>query len=192
MNALAGGILILVALLGIVLTLLSLPGIWLMAAAALLVELWRPDVLSWWTIGAAIGFALGAEIVETIASAAGARKAGGSKRAAVAAIIGAIAGALLGTVIIPIPLVGTLLGAVVGAGLLATVFELTKTQPFELERLVEEADAPAPSASQIRWRKYGHVMRVGRGAAVARLWALIIKLAFAAASAVLLTFGAIV
>ena len=64
---------VIVALAGIVLTLLTLPGTWLMLLVALLCQLWRPEQFSWWTLGLALLLAVIAEIIEFFASAVGAR-----------------------------------------------------------------------------------------------------------------------
>ena len=72
------------ALLGVVLTLLTLPGIWLMLLVAMLCTWWQPDLYSLWTLAAVAIIALGAEIAEGLSSAAGsatiAAARGGSKR----------------------------------------------------------------------------------------------------------------
>lgn len=102
------------------LTLLQLPGTWIMLLI-LLVASWmhghgfssiEVTTLIVMTLLATLG-----EIIEFIASAIGSRKAGGSKRGATLSLIGGVAGALLGTFLLPIPIIGTLAGACVGAGL---------------------------------------------------------------------------
>lgn len=103
----------------VVLTLLQLPGTWIMLLI-LLVASWLHGhdfskvevmVLVAMTLLATLG-----EIIEFIASAIGSRQAGGSKRGATMSLIGGVAGALLGTFLLPIPIIGTLVGACVGAG----------------------------------------------------------------------------
>ncbi|MBI1191158.1 MAG: DUF456 family protein [Tepidisphaera sp.] len=111
----AATLLVVVSLVGIVLTLLTLPGTWLIVLAALLVKLWQPGMLSWWVIGAAIGLAILGEVVEFGASALGATKGGASKRGAAGAVIGSLLGALIGSIVPPFPL-GTIVGGVLGAG----------------------------------------------------------------------------
>ncbi|MDX2116533.1 MAG: DUF456 domain-containing protein [Planctomycetota bacterium] len=155
--------------LGVALTLLGLPGIWLMVLAALGVEAWRPELLSWTAIGTAAGLALAAEVAEFLAGAVGARKAGGSRRAALAAVAGGIVGGLVGTVAIPIPVVGTVLGAALGSGLAAAVGELT-----------------------LEGKTLRDVRAVGVGAFIGRLLATVIKTMFAVATAAVLVVSSAV
>lgn len=113
---LAASILGIVSLLGLALTIVTLPGAWLICAAAVLIKLlWLPELFSWWIVGVIVGLAVVGEIVEFAASAAGAAKGGGSRQGAIGAVVGTILGAILGT-LIPIPVVGTVAGAVLGAG----------------------------------------------------------------------------
>lgn len=164
---LAGIILGLACLLGVALTILSLPGTWLMVLAALGVEAWRPELLSWHAIIAAAILALAAEIAEMLAGAVGAKKAGGSKRAALAAIVGGILGGLVGTVLIPIPIVGTVLGAALGSGLAAAALELT-----------------------LDGKTAAHIRNVGVGAFIGRLIATVVKTMFAMSIAAVLVASA--
>lgn len=101
----------------------AMPGNWLMIITTILFALWQKNIFSIYTIIAATVLALAGEIIEFIAGAAGAKTAGGGKKAMAAAIIGAIVGALAGTVLIPIPIVGTLLGSATGAALAALIVE---------------------------------------------------------------------
>ncbi|HUY33045.1 MAG TPA: DUF456 domain-containing protein [Pirellulales bacterium] len=112
-------LLILTIVAGWVMTLLSLPGNWVMVAAAALFAYLAPDSgpdISWTTVAVLGGLATLAEIIEFAAGALGAAKVGGSKRgaalAALGSMIGAIAGALIG---VPIPLVGSVVGAILFA-----------------------------------------------------------------------------
>lgn len=164
---LAASIVTLSALLGVVLTLLTFPGIWLMVLVALLCQWWQPTLFSWWTLGAAVLLAGLAELVEFLASAAGAAKAKGTKSAMAASIAGAIVGAILGTLLIPIPLVGTIVGGVAGAGLGAGITERTISQ-----------------------KGWGESWRVARGAATGRALSLVAKTAVACAVALLLIVAA--
>jgi len=101
----------------------AMPGNWLMIITIILFALWQKNIFTIYTIIAAIVLALAGEILEFIAGAAGAKTAGGGKKAMAAAIIGAIVGASAGTVLIPIPIVGTLLGSAIGAALAALIVE---------------------------------------------------------------------
>lgn len=115
---------VLSALVALGLVVLSLPGVWMLALMTVLTEIFFEDLFSWWTIAAVLALAVIAEVVDTMASAAGAKKAGGSRRAMFASIVGAIAGGILGSFVVPI--LGTIVGAVLGAGLAAGVLESTK------------------------------------------------------------------
>ncbi len=169
MSILAGVIVAIGALLGIVLTVLTLPGTWLAVMVAVGCELWRPGLLSWWTLGVAIGIAALAEVLEIFASAAGAGKAGGSKAAAVAAVVGSVVGAIVGSAVLPLFPIGTIAGAIIGAGLAAAVVERGK--------------------SGKTWRDSA---RVGTGAASGRFAATIIKVSLACVIAAILITAAFV
>ena len=103
-----------IATAGVMLTLLTLPGTWLIVLGAVALKLWLPGEISWLTIGLMVFVALLAEAIEIAASALGAAKAGASKRGAIASIFGAIVGAVVGSFIFPI--IGTIVGGAVGAG----------------------------------------------------------------------------
>lgn len=102
------------------LTMLSMPGNWLIVAAAALFAWLAPAEsfdISWQIVALLLVLAVVAELLEFAASALGATKAGGSRRGAVLAIGGSVAGALIGAGVgLPIPFVGSLLGAVLFAG----------------------------------------------------------------------------
>ncbi len=164
----AGSIVALAALVGVLLTAITLPGIWFMILVALAIDvLWRPDLLSWWTIGIAIGLALLSELVELVASAAGSKRAGGTRAGAWGSIGGSLIGLVLGSIFIPIPIVGSLIGAVVGAGVGAVIAE----RGFSERTWTESAKS-------------------GGGAAAGRLLSAIIKTAFAVVIAFMLVVDA--
>lgn len=175
MAILAAILLCTACLMGVLLAAAGLPGIWLMGLCALLIRLWRPELLEWWVIISVLGIALLAEALEFVAGAVGAKRGGGSGRAAVGALIGGVIGAIFGTVLIPIPLVGTILGSAIGSGLLAVGFELTLRPSLE-----------SPP------RARGHMGRVGSSAFVGRLVATVIKSVFAVVAAVLISTVAVV
>jgi len=108
---------------GWLMTLLSLPGVWLMVGATAVYAYFSqksPYDVSWTTVGVLLGLAVLAELLEFAAGAVGAARVGGSKRGAVLAIGGSVIGAILGATAgtaIPIPLVGSVIGAVLGASL---------------------------------------------------------------------------
>jgi uncharacterized protein YqgC (DUF456 family) len=117
-----------VNLLWLFLTVLGLPGNWLMILCA--------SAMSWWlwdenepfigitilVIAAVLGII--GEILEFSLGAVGAKKAGASAWASLASILGAIVGGLIGTIALPIPILGTLLGVCLGAFSAATAVEL--------------------------------------------------------------------
>jgi uncharacterized protein len=110
----------LVLLVGLVLTVVGLPGNWLMVlAAGVYWWLMPPEgrlYFGWPVLIALFVLALVGEILEFITGAMGAKQAGGSKRAAALAIVGSVvaglAGLVIGTPLIPIPVVGSLVGLV--------------------------------------------------------------------------------
>ena len=114
----------------VLITLVGLPGVWLMVGGALALHLSNPlwnDVPLWgWTIiGVCLGLAVCGEIIETLAAGLGAKAGGGSKRGMVGAIVGSMLGAFICTFFIPVPLIGTLIGAIVGAFVGALIGELS-------------------------------------------------------------------
>jgi uncharacterized protein YqgC (DUF456 family) len=115
-------VLVLILLAGWAVTLLGLPGNWLMVIAAVTYWLFvvsdSPVAIGWPTVAAVIGLATLGELVEFAAAAAGAGKAGGSKRGAVLALVGSLCGGLLGLFVgLPIPVVGQVIAALLFASL---------------------------------------------------------------------------
>jgi len=167
MDTFAGFIIIFASLVGIALTVLTLPGIWFAILVAVCCELWRGDLYSYYTLGAAVGVGIVAELLEFVASAAGASKAGGTRRGAIGALIGAFVGAILGTPVFPV--LGTILGGTVGAGAGALIAER--------------------HSGRKTWKESA---RIGKGAAIGRFSATIIKLVLAVVIALILCIGAFV
>src|SRR2546425_11222876 len=96
MHWLAYAILLLLALAGIFVTLLGLPGLWGMVLAALVYAWYTAwHYLGLWTVVALIVIAAAAEVIEFVAGSAGAKKAGGSRRAAWGALVGGLLGGSL-------------------------------------------------------------------------------------------------
>ncbi len=158
--------------LGIALTALLLPGIWLMLLGAGLAQWWHmaqygTEMFSWWTLGICVGIAAAAEIIELIASGLGASKFGGTKTGAFWSVVGALIGALAGSLVLP--LVGTIIGAAIGA--------------FAGALLGEKV---------IKKRTWGEASKSGAGAAIGRLAATLVKVGLAAVVAVVLSVGAFV
>ena len=109
----------------LVTVLFTVPGNWLMLGTTYLFAWWQADrgvfsmpLLVFVTVLALIG-----EIIEFVAGAGGAKKAGAGWLAAGAAIFGAMFGAVFGTVFIPFPIFGTVLGGCFGAGLATWIVE---------------------------------------------------------------------
>ncbi len=106
-------------LIGWVLTLLSLPGNWLIVVATALYSWLIADTSTWdisWTLVIVLAVLAGlGEAIELIAAAAGVQRLGGSRRSALLSGVGSIIGAILGTAWIPVPIVGTVFGACLGA-----------------------------------------------------------------------------
>tara|TARA_R110000782_G_scaffold24264_5_gene62800 strand:- start:14689 stop:15210 length:522 start_codon:yes stop_codon:yes gene_type:complete len=161
-------IVILCAWLGVALVAVTLPGIWFAVLAALLIEVWRPEVMSTWVLITAVVIALLAEVVEFASSAAGSRRAGGSRSGGWGALFGTVVGLIAGQIIVPIPILGAILGGIVGAGL-GAVFT---------ERSVAK-------------RTWSDSWRSGRGAAQGRAFSMVLKTAMGAVVALLLTADAV-
>ena len=156
MHWLAYAILLLLALAGIFVTLLGLPGLWGMVLAALVYAWYTAwHYVGLWTVLALIVIAAAAEVIEFAAGSAGAKSAGGSRRAAWGALIGGLLGAILLTV--PVPVIGTTIGLCIGVFVGALLGELSVR------------DDPA------------HSIRVGIAATKARIYAIIVKLIFSIA-----------
>jgi hypothetical protein len=105
-----------------VMTLVGMPGNWVMVAAAALYAWVAPADLrlgiGWETVAALFGLALVGEILELAAGMLGAARAGASRRGAAMALAGSLAGGLVGLFVgLPIPLVGSLVAAVLFASL---------------------------------------------------------------------------
>jgi len=114
------------ALVGWFLTLVGMPGNWLIVGATAIYAALRPEGaplgVTWPTVGVLAGLALAGEIVETAAGAAGVSRVGGSRRSALLALVGSIVGGMTGLFVgLPAPIIGPLLGAVLCAGLGALV-----------------------------------------------------------------------
>lgn len=153
------------AIIGVVLTIATLPGTWLILLVAIGCQVWQPNTFSWWTIGTLAALATLAEAIEFLAGAAGAKSTGGGKHGAIGGIVGALVGAITGSFILPI--IGTIIGAVAGAGIGAAIAEKKYGQ-----KTTEQA-----------WK-------IGAGAAAGRLVATIVKGGFAAVMGIVAIVGA--
>lgn len=114
----------------LLLTLVGMPGNWLMIATAALYEvLYAPSVFSTGVFVAAVGMAGLGELAELLAGMIGSRRGGASRKGSLGALFGGIAGAILGTALIPVPVLGTILGAAMGAFLVSATIELAAGRP---------------------------------------------------------------
>jgi uncharacterized protein YqgC (DUF456 family) len=147
--------------------LFNLPGTWLMVLVTALLKWWQPGyiLVSWTVLGVAAGLAVLAEVLEFVLGAAGARRAGGSTRAAALAIVGSLVGGIMGTAL-PVPIVGTLIGACLGAFAGSLIGDLWAGRPL------------LPS------------FEAGWGAAVGRFWGTVSKLAVGGIIVVVLALAA--
>lgn len=124
-NVLFAGLLVVSCLAAWAANLVALPGNWV-AVLLLAIYAWlMPDQgvigLGATAVLIAFGFALLGEILEFVAGAIGASRAGASRRSTIYAIIGSMVGAMLGAAIgIPIPIVGSVLAAILFGGIGAT------------------------------------------------------------------------
>jgi hypothetical protein len=102
--------------------LVALPGNWF-SVALLAIYAWLGPQDSRASIGyvavaAAFVSALLGELIEFIAAAFGARRAGASRRSTLYAVLGSFIGAILGALIgVPVPVVGSVLAAILFAGI---------------------------------------------------------------------------
>lgn len=101
-----------------VLTLLGMPGNWLIViSTALYAYLW-PVRLGWRTVVVVLALAVLGEVLELFTSVVTTSRAGGSRRGAFLALVGSLVGGVAGLFIgLPVPLIGSILAAVLFAGL---------------------------------------------------------------------------
>jgi len=107
---------------GWTLTLLGLPGNWLMVLSAALYAWIGPSSgisqIGWLTVLLITVLATLGELAELVTSVWGARRAGGSRRAAVFSLFGSMGGAIVGVMLgLPIPLLGPPIAALLGGAL---------------------------------------------------------------------------
>jgi uncharacterized protein YqgC (DUF456 family) len=148
MSMLWAFLLLIILLLGLVLTLLGLPGNWLMVAAVIIYVLLMPErspVSIGWGVAVALAVlaSLG-ELLEFLAGALGAARAGGSRRGAMLALVGSLVGGIVGLFVgLPIPVVGPIIGAVLlasaGAFTGAVLGEQWKGRTFDDSWRIGEA-----------------------------------------------------
>jgi len=107
---------------GWTLTLLGLPGNWLMVLSAALYAWIGPSSgilqIGWPAVFAITVLAAVGELAELATSVWGTRRAGGSRRAAVFSLIGSMGGAIVGVMVgLPLPILGPPIAALLGGAL---------------------------------------------------------------------------
>jgi len=128
----AASLFVILGFICVIATLFGLPGPWIMLGMALLMELldryYLPlddrQTFPWWLLIACVAFGVLGEILEFIAGALGAKRAGSTSRGVWGALIGGLVGAVLGLAL-PLPLVGSLIGAFLGTFAGAVAGELS-------------------------------------------------------------------
>ena len=115
---------------GMVLSVLQLPGTWLIVAATAGYAWYYDWVrISITTVVWLVVIAGAAEIVEALSGYVAGRRGGASRRAGWYGMFGGIAGALLLTV--PVPIIGTIIGAAIGCFVGALVAELSQARGWQ-------------------------------------------------------------
>jgi uncharacterized protein YqgC (DUF456 family) len=111
-------LLIAVLLAGWGLTLLGMPGNWIMVLAAAVYAYFVRVGVDWKVVVGLLVLAAAGEAIELLAGVWGTVKAGGGKSGAVLALLGSLIGGIVGIFVgLPIPLVGSLIAVVLFAGL---------------------------------------------------------------------------
>ena len=116
-------VLIIICVVSVLLTVIRLPGTWLIVIAALVfgwLTGWERMPPVW--VGVLAGMALVGEAIELVASVITARRAGGTRQAAWGGLIGGLVGMLVLSP--PLPIIGTFLGAILGCFLGAAAAEM--------------------------------------------------------------------
>lgn len=121
MDILWAVLLAIVLLIGWSLNLFGMPGNWLNVLAtvvyALLMPVGQRVSIGLMVVITVIALALLGEAIEFVAGAAGAKKAGASRRGALLALVGGLIGAIVGIFVgIPVPVVGSIIAALLFAG----------------------------------------------------------------------------
>jgi uncharacterized protein YqgC (DUF456 family) len=158
-------LLLLAAGVGLVLVLCTLPGLWLMTAAAAIYALVTHGLhLGFKTLLALLIFSLIGEALEMLAGSAAAKQAGGGRSGMIGGIVGGILGGIIGSFFLPVVLsiVGVCVGSFVGAAGL---------EMFGSQRAV-------------------HSIRVGWGAAKGRFQGMVLKFAIGIVMSLLILIAA--
>ncbi|MDA1043876.1 MAG: DUF456 domain-containing protein [Verrucomicrobia bacterium] len=120
-------LILLLCLAGILMSMLSLSGSWLVVLAAVIATTLGRSFPSLTVVLCFIAVAIILEIVECFAGAWGVTRRGGSRAGGVAAVVGSLAGLCLGT-FIPVPVIGSLLGMLLGGFGLVFMVEWNRLQ----------------------------------------------------------------
>jgi uncharacterized protein YqgC (DUF456 family) len=173
---LAVALLLVTSTAGWLLTLLTLPGNWIVVAAAAVFAWLIPEQagqgISWTTVGVLLALAVVGEVIEFVAGAAGAARQGASRRSVVLSLVGAFVGGLAGLAVgTPIPVLGSLVMAVLGGAV--------------------GAYAGAYLGEWSIGRAGSQRMAAGQGAFAGRIWGTVGKLTAGAAMLAILTFDAL-
>jgi len=114
-------VLLILCIFGLLITLIGLPGTWIIPIMALIYKILPlPVTISWKLILILTGLAIFGEILEYYIGAMSASKAGATKWGVAGAMVGGIIGAIIG---VPIFLIGSLVGLFIGAFLGAFIVE---------------------------------------------------------------------
>lgn len=147
--------LVVVLLAGLAGIVLSLPGIWVMVLGVVIYGAATKWIyFGWKTVVLIVVLAGVAEVVETSAGGAGAKREGASRGGILGAVVGGIVGGIVFSFLIPIFVLGTVIGLVVGSLFGAMVMELRAGKNLE------------------------HSLRIGVGAAKGRLMGMLWKVGF--------------
>ncbi len=112
----------LLALTGLAITIVGLPGPWMLVAIGAVMTFYFSDsrlpAMSIFAFACIVGIAGLGELIEFVAGAAGVKKTGGSRRAAALAIVGSIVGAIVGLFVgTPVPVIGSVVVSLLLGGL---------------------------------------------------------------------------
>lgn len=123
MDLVAVVLLLLLAIVGLALIPLGLPGLWVMVGGVLAYG-WLTDFRSIGvaTIAIVLGIAFLGEIIESWLGFRFAKRYGGSNRSGWGALVGGLIGAVVG---VPVAIIGSVIGAFLGSFIGAALFEYT-------------------------------------------------------------------
>jgi len=138
---------------GLLLSVLSFSGTWLiLAAAGVATALTGPEQFPGWaTLAGFLAVCASVDLIEWFAAGWGVRRRGGSSAASWMALLGSLGGMILGTIFIPIPILGGLVGMMTGS--------------FSLVYWIENR----------RLKKAAHAKHIAFGAVMASMSVLLLK-----------------